>query len=91
VNIPNFAGGGHLDFGEWIRGLVAGFVQGGAGAVTSGLTVSAMDPHDYNLGGGLRKLMGLMVAMFVVNGFLGAMSYLRNKPVPETVPDQEKP
>ena len=72
---------GNLDFGDWLHGLIAAFVQGGAGAVTGGITVATMDPKDYFLGS--HKLYALMVAMFLVNGILGAMSFLRQKPVPD--------
>ena len=48
---------GDLDVAEWIRGAIAAFVSGGASAVTSGITVSALDNKDYNLTTGASKLM----------------------------------
>lgn len=72
---------GNLDFEDWLHGLIAAFVQGGAGAVTGGITVATMDPKDYFLGS--HKLYALMLAMFLVNGILGAMAFLRQKPVPD--------
>ena len=74
---------GDLDFAEWIRGLLAAFIGGGASAVTSGVTVSAMDPKDYNLAEGAHKLYALMGVLFMVNGLVSAAMFLRNKPVPE--------
>jgi hypothetical protein len=74
-------GWGDLDFSEWFRGLIAAFVSGGASAITSGITVSAMDSRDYNLATG--KIYALMGAMFAVNGLMGAAMFLRNKPVPD--------
>ena len=77
------AGLGDLDFAEWLRGLLAAFVGGGASAITSGITVSAMDSKDYNLAEGAGKLYSLMGVLFMVNGLLSAAMFLRNKPVPE--------
>ena len=74
---------GDLDIGEWIRGAIAAFVSGGASAVTSGITVSALDNKDYNLTTGASKLMLLMLTMFLVNGLMGLMFFLRQKPVPD--------
>jgi uncharacterized membrane protein HdeD (DUF308 family) len=75
--------GGDLDFSEWLRGLVAAFISGGASAVTGGFTVSALDPRDYNLQEGMPRLLLLMGAMFLVNGILSMMLFLRQKPVPD--------
>ena len=72
-----------LDIAEWLRGAIAAFVSGGASAVTSGITVSAIDNKDYNLGEGSGKLLVLMTTMFLVNGFMGLMFFLRQKPVPD--------
>jgi len=74
---------GDLDVAEWIRGAIAAFVSGGASAVTSGITVSALDNKDYNLTTGASKLMLLMLTMFLVNGLMGLMFFLRQKPVPD--------
>ena len=81
MTIPG--GFGDLDFREWGLGLVASFVSGGASAVTSGFTVSALDPKDYNFQDGLSKLLILMGAMFLVNGIMSMMLFLRQKPVPD--------
>lgn len=76
-------GFGELDFEDWFRGLIASFISGGASALTSGFTVSAMDPKDYNFQTGFSKLMSLMSAMFLVNGVMSMALFLRNKPVPD--------
>jgi len=76
-------GFGSLDFGEWVYGLTGAFIGGGASAVTSGFVVVGMDPKDYNLNDGLPKLLSLMSAMFVVNGIMSMMMFLRQKPVPD--------
>ena len=78
---------GYLDFRDWLRGLIASFISGGASAITSGFTVSAMDPNDYNLYN--TKLYMLMGTMFLVNGILGAAMFLRNKPIPNETKDED--
>jgi hypothetical protein len=75
------AGFGDLDWTNWIRGVVSGFVSGGASAVVSGFTVGLMDSTDYNLQNG--KLWTLIVALFIVNGVLGMMLYLAKSPLPD--------
>lgn len=66
----------------WFHGLIAAFVSGGASAVTGGFTASMFAPEQFNFNGKTWHLLGLMAAMFVVNGVLGAMAYLKQSPVP---------
>ena len=68
---------------EWVRGLLAAFIGGGASAITSGVTVSMMDPKDYNLAEGAAKLYALMGVLFTVNGIMSAAMFLRQRPVPD--------
>jgi hypothetical protein len=70
---------GTLDYGEWLYGLIAASIQGGSGAVVAGFTASAMS-KDFPVGG--IKSFELMGAVFLVNGMLGAMAFLRQKPLP---------
>jgi hypothetical protein len=79
MNLPN--GFGRLDFSDWLYGLGAAFIGGGAGAVSAGLGVSMLDPKDWNLGTG--KLYALVGSVFVINGLLNMMAFLREKPLPD--------
>jgi hypothetical protein len=86
---------GHLDFEEWGLGLVSAFISGGANAVTAGFAVGITDPKDFNLADPM-KLFKVMLAAFIVSGFLSMMNFLRSKPVPDkiiehTVQTVEKP
>lgn len=47
MNLP--LGFGRLDVSDWVRGLMAAFISGGASAVTSGVTVNMLDPEHYNI------------------------------------------
>ena len=74
-------GFGDLDFSDWVRGLVAAFISGGASAVTSGIVVSVKDPDHY--APMTHNFFELVGAVFVMSGIVSAMAFLRNKPLPE--------
>ena len=76
-------GFGHVDAQDWVRGLVAAFIQGGSAAVVSGVVVSQNDPKEYALGSG--KFFGLVTSVFLVAGTLGAFAFLRQKPLPDLI------
>lgn len=66
----------------WIHGLIAGVVSGGASGVTNGTVASMIAPETFNIHAGLWKLIGLLLATFLVQGFMGAMAYLKQSPLP---------
>lgn len=69
---------------KWARGAAAAFIGGGASAITSGLTSMGFAPDKFNLSDfkGVAHLFGLMLANFVVSGFLSMTFYLRQSPLP---------
>lgn len=71
---------GRLDFSDWFYGLISGFIGGGAGAVTSGITLNLLDPNDFNVY--TSKFYITVGAMFLANGTMTAMGFLRQKPLP---------
>lgn len=77
---------------RWVNGVVGGFIGGGAAAVTSGPVVSMFAPDKFNTGSGLHALLGVMGAMFLVNGLIGAGLYLKQHPTPwdESQPDRRQ-
>lgn len=79
MNLP--LGFGKIDWSDWVRGIVAAFISGGAAAVTSGVTVNMLDPDRYNIHTG--SFYVLILAMFAANGTLNMMAFLREKPLPE--------
>lgn len=79
--MKEFLQGRGFNTADWIYGLMAAFVSGGASAVTSGITVTAMDPADFNLQTG--RFYTLVGALFAVNGLMGAMMFLKQKPLPD--------
>lgn len=72
---------GNLDFTDWVRGLIAAIVSGGAGAVTGAFVVASNDPTKYAIGNAAS--LKLMVSLFAVNGLLAGMNFLRTKPLPD--------
>lgn len=72
---------GNLDWSDWIKGIVAAFISGGAGAVTSGVVVSVGDPQQYNMG--TQKFYMLVGSVFLMSGVLNMMAFLRTKSLPD--------
>jgi hypothetical protein len=75
------AGLGSLDWSDWIKGIIAAFISGGAGAVTSGVVVSVGNPQQYNMG--TQKFYVLVGSVFLMSGVLNMMAFLRTKSIPD--------
>lgn len=73
--------GGNLDFSDWVRGLVAAFIGGGAGAFSAGLSAIIVDQHDFNIY--TTKFWQLVFGTFVIGGLVPFFAYLHQKPVPD--------
>ena len=72
---------GTIDWTDWIRGLLAGAISGGANSVYAGFGSILVDSKDFNIYSG--KLYGLMGVTFGLSALMAAMNYLRVKPIPE--------
>lgn len=68
------------ELSEYLRGLAAAVLQGGAAAVTGAFAVGVNDPY-YSLGSAASY--ALMWKLFLVSGTLGGMAYLRQKDLPK--------
>ena len=78
-----------LDWFGWFYGLGVALIGGGAGAVTSAVTVSIMDPKNFTLlGPQTLKLAGMV---FLVNGVLSVFFYLKQSPLPKEIPTDPGP
>ena len=66
-----------------LHGLVAAFIGGGAGTVTSSITAAALAPESFNLTNQVRPILLLMLITFSMNGLLSSMFYLKQSPVPD--------
>lgn len=74
-----------MDWKNWLHGLVAAFIGGGASAVSAGFSATLVDPKDFNLSSGLAHMSVLMGTTFAVSGVLSAMAYLKQSPLPPVV------
>ncbi len=74
---------GNLDWSSWIYGLVAGFIGGGAGAVSAAFGLILTDPN-YNMANP-RKLITVMVWTFVLPGLVAGLAYLKQNPLPTEI------
>lgn len=73
----------------WLHGLAAAAIGGGSSAVTGSVSVNLIDPDHFNLAthAALLKMLELIVVLFVMNGILSAMAYLKQAPLPPEPPD----
>lgn len=69
---------------QWLRGLGAAFIGGGAGAITSGIVSMGIAPDKFNFADvkGAAHLLSMMAINFIVSGFLNSMFYLKQSPLP---------
>lgn len=69
---------------KWLRGLGSAVIGGGASAVVSGLASMGIAPDKFNIASltGVGHLFALMFANFLVSGFLSAMFFLKQSPLP---------
>jgi hypothetical protein len=75
----------HLDFSDWIYGILKSFIGGGAGAITTVFSASFIAPESFNFSGGLHRIFELMAATFLINGLLNFFYYLKQFPVPPII------
>lgn len=70
----------NLDWENWLYGLFAGGIGGGATAITGGIAAGAIDSHFSLFSASSFKLMGLMFAMSFIKD---AALYLSQSPLPK--------
>lgn len=68
-----------LDWGNWLYGLFAGGIGGGATAVYGAFAASAIDAH---FAFGTANSMKLMAMMFAMSFLKDAALYLKQNPLP---------
>lgn len=71
---------GQLDFGNWVMGLWAAFIGGGAGAFSAGLATIVVDPHDFNVYA--LKFWKVVFGTFVISGLGPFFAFLHTQPIP---------
>lgn len=68
----------NLSTKNWLHGLGAAFIGGGAAAVTAGVTLSALKPDALTM----LQTFELMGILFIVNGAISSFAYLQKSPLP---------
>lgn len=61
-------------FRTWVQGILAAAISGAA----NGVTVAVIDPLQFNLGAGLRRLLSVVV----ISALIGVALYLQQSPLP---------
>lgn len=74
---------GQLDFSNWMMGLWAAFIGGGAGAFSAGLATIVVDPHDFSIYS--AKFWKVVSGTFVISGLGPFFAYLHSKPLPDVI------
>ncbi len=72
---------GELDFSNWVMGLGAAFIGGGAGAFSAGLATIVVDPRDFNIY--TPKFWQVVFGTFVISGLGPFFAFLHTKPLPD--------
>lgn len=78
---------GTIDWTNWVRGLAAAFIGGGAGAVQVGFSTVVVDPQDFNVHAG--KLYVVMLVSFLFSGTMSMMAFLHQQPIPALIAKSE--
>lgn len=72
---------GRLDLEEWLNGVVAAFVIGGAGAVTAVCGPMVNDPIHFNWGN-WQVVARTAIPAFLVCGVLGGLAWVYQNGIP---------
>lgn len=65
------------DWKTWLKGLFSAFI----GAVANGVTLMIVDPTNFNLQEGWKKLLSICL----VSGLVSVAMYLKQSPLPTEV------
>lgn len=72
-----------LDWSHWLYALFGAFIGGGSSAVTASLVAMGVTPDRYDLGLYLANTLKMMAGCFILNGIVGAILLLKQKPLPD--------
>lgn len=89
AGFAKFMGYERIQIVDWIYGLLAAIIGGGANAVVGGATINMIDPHHFNAQ--TYDFYKLVFAMFLANACISMFMYLKQKPLPALCMNEEKP
>jgi hypothetical protein len=70
-----------MDWGNWLAGLWAAVIGGGANAVAGGVAINMVDPHHFNAQN--SDFYRLVIGLFAANATVSFFMYLKQNPVPQ--------
>lgn len=70
----------NLDVDAWLRGLFSAGISGGSSAVVGGVTLSGIDPANYNFY--KSKFYVVVGILFATNAIVSIAKFLTNQPLP---------
>ena len=70
----------NLDLGNWLYGLLAAVIAGGANAVVGGVAINMVDPAHFNAQH--ADFYKLVTALFLANATMSFFLYLKQNPIP---------
>jgi len=68
---------------DWLYGLGAAFIGGGAAAFAGGSAAAIIAPETFNMKDGMGHTMQLTGAIFVLAGLTHVFAYLQRRPLPD--------
>lgn len=74
-----------MNWQQWVYGLGAAFIGGGAGAITASQVAMGIAPNTFNYSSGIGNMAKMAAITFVVQGGLMAFAYLKQSPLPALV------
>jgi len=83
MNLP--ANLGTLDWSNWLRGVIGGFIGGGAGAFGAGSSAMLFLDPAYLASHGTGIVLKLMSGTFLISGITGMMLFLAKEPIPSKI------
>lgn len=74
---------GRYDWATWLMGIFRALIAAAAGAIASPVGPMVLDPNDYNLGTGLKKVVVSMLITAAITGVTGMAIFLKTHPGPD--------
>ena len=79
-----------LDWSGWFEGLWGAFITSAAGAASAAIGTMVVDPGDFNLHGGIRKLFEVMAVSALIPGMVSLLKFLQMHPLPDKLQEALK-
>lgn len=74
---------GGMNWSGWVIGLWSSFISAAAGAGSAAIGTMIVDPVDFNIHDGLRRLLQVMLVSALIPGIVSLLKYLQLHPVPD--------